>query len=117
MSPEGGEPESEPETVRFDPADYSEGATAESSGLESAHAGEPGAGAPGEQSTFGLGGWGLVVALFFAFGIIPMTIFYIPRAQGLLTAIGLGYRDAFLVLPLVPALVLGVLAVWVTARD
>jgi hypothetical protein len=117
MSPEGGEPGDEPETVRFDPADYSEGSTAESAGQESAPSGDPRARSPGEESTFGPGGWGLVVALFFAFGIIPMTIFYIPRAQGLLTAVGLGYRDAFLVLPLVPALVLGVLAVWVTARD
>jgi hypothetical protein len=70
----------------------------------------------GADREFGARGWVLVGMLFLAFGVIPMTIFFLPRAQGLLTTIGLGYRDAFLVLPLLPALLLGAMAVWATTR-
>jgi hypothetical protein len=51
-----------------------------------------------------------------AFGVIPLIIFFIPRSGTVLAATGLGYRDAFLFLPLVPAVLLGVLAVWATTR-
>ncbi|WP_248906699.1 hypothetical protein [Halocatena marina] len=66
-----------------------------------------------ENQEFGRGGWLLVVALFFAFLVIPATILYLPHARPVIASLGLTFRDAYLVLPLVPALVLGAMAVWV----
>ena len=54
--------------------------------------------------------------LFLALAVVPVLLYFVPRAQGLASSLGLGYRDAFLVLPLVPALVLAALAVWATTR-
>jgi hypothetical protein len=54
--------------------------------------------------------------LFVALVLVPVLLYFIPRARWLTASLGLGYRDAFLVLPLVPALVLAVLAVWATTR-
>jgi hypothetical protein len=98
------------DTFRFEPGAVGDGAdTGES---VDRHGEKP----RGEDREFGARGWALVGMLFLAFGVIPMTIFFIPRAQWLLTTIGLGYRDAFLVLPLLPALLLGAMAVWATTR-
>jgi hypothetical protein len=66
---------------------------------------------PDEQD-FGRRGWMLVGMLFIAFAVVPATILYLPQARPLITSLGLTYRDAYLVLPLVPALVLGAMAVW-----
>lgn len=104
------------ETVRFDPAEFREddaGRDVEASADTSADASEP---AGPEDREFGWRGWVLVGTLFLAFGVVPLSIYLLPRVQGLLTATGLGYRDAYLVLPLVPALLLGALAVWATTR-
>jgi hypothetical protein len=98
------------DTFRFDPSDRDDGTDGDPT--TDRHGEKP----RGEDRDFGARGWVLVGMLFLAFGVIPMTIFFIPRAQGVLTAIGLGYRDAFLVLPLLPALVLGAMAVWATTR-
>lgn len=65
-----------------------------------------------EAREFGRRGWGLVVALVVALVVIPWTIIGIPQAQGLLEALPLGYRDAYLVLPFIPAVFLGALGVW-----
>jgi hypothetical protein len=70
----------------------------------------------GAERDFGLRGWLLVAWLVVALIVVPALLFYIPQAGAFTKSIGLGYRDAFLVLPLVPALVLGVLAVWATTR-
>jgi len=65
-----------------------------------------------ESREFGLRGWALVAALLVALVVIPWTIIGIPQAQGLIEALPLGYRDAYLVLPFVPAVFLGALGVW-----
>ncbi|ELZ23576.1 hypothetical protein C475_14933 [Halosimplex carlsbadense 2-9-1] len=65
-----------------------------------------------ESREFGLRGWALVAALVVALVVIPWTIIGIPQVQGLLEALPLGYRDAYLVLPFVPAVFLGALGVW-----
>jgi hypothetical protein len=62
---------------------------------------------------FGRKGWGLVAALFVAFVVVPGFILYLPYSGGLIESFGLTMRDAYLTLPLVPALVLAALAVWV----
>jgi hypothetical protein len=70
----------------------------------------------GADREFGWRGWLLVAWIVVALVIVPVLLFYIPQAGAFTKSIGLGYRDAFLVLPLVPALVLGLLAVWATTR-
>jgi hypothetical protein len=75
----------------------------------------PGDERPDEQE-FGRRGWMLVGMLFIAFAVVPAMILYLPQARPLIASLGLTYRDAYLVLPLIPALVLGVMAVWVAAN-
>ncbi|WP_254535408.1 hypothetical protein [Halomarina litorea] len=65
------------------------------------------------NNEFGARGWGLVAALLVAFVAVPATILYIPYSGDVIASLGLTYRDAYLVLPLLPALGLGALAVWV----
>lgn len=59
--------------------------------------------------SFGWQGWLLVVAIILAMLVIPLIIFVRPPTD-------LSYRFAFLILPLGPALILGILAVWVATR-
>jgi hypothetical protein len=66
---------------------------------------------PTEQE-FGRQGWLLVAAVVLAFLVIPVTI-YLNAAN----VIALPFRLAFLALPMIPAVVLAVLAVWVTTTD
>lgn len=70
----------------------------------------------GDAREFDWRGWTLVAAILFAFVVIPIALYFLPRAQGFVSSLGLSLRDAFLVLPLVPAIVLGALAVWATTR-
>jgi ABC-type glycerol-3-phosphate transport system permease component len=80
------------------------------------------AGDPGEAAvrphqaapadSFGWRGWVLVGMLVLAFLVIPSAILVLPQAQGVLGELGLGMRDAYLVLPLPAAVVLGAVAVW-----
>jgi hypothetical protein len=57
-------------------------------------------------------GWLLVGAIVLAFLVIPGAIIGLPGAQAQVAALGLSLRDAYLVLPLLPAFLLGGLAVW-----
>jgi ABC-type glycerol-3-phosphate transport system permease component len=66
--------------------------------------------APAES--FGWRGWILVGTILVAFLVIPAAILVLPEAQGVLGTLGLGMRDAYLVLPLPAAVVLGAVAVW-----
>jgi hypothetical protein len=61
---------------------------------------------------FGWRGWTLVALLVVAFLVVPWTIIALPAASQEVGALGLGFRDTYLVLPLVPALLLGIVAVW-----
>lgn len=62
-------------------------------------------------------GWVLVGAIVVAFLVVPATLLYLPQAKGAVASLGLTLRDAYLVLPLVPALVLGAIAVWAAVRS
>ena len=111
-------------TYRFDPAEFREGdgadagGTAERSGedREGPRAAEAGAEPRAADREFGWRGWILVGMLFVALVVVPVLLYFVPRARWLAASLGLGYRDAFLVLPLLPALVLAALAVWATTR-
>lgn len=61
---------------------------------------------------FGWQGWVLVGGLVVALIVVPWSLVALPTAQGFVESLGLGLRDAYLVLPLVPAFGLGALGVW-----
>lgn len=67
-----------------------------------------------EASADGLGwqGWVLVGGLIVAMVLVPWAIVFLPEIQSALGSVGLGLRDAYLVLPMIPAVGLGALAVW-----
>jgi len=67
---------------------------------------EPGAPEPGG---FGSRGWVLVGVLVVCTLVIPGVIYVRP---GVLSAVGIPYIASLLVLPLLPAVVLGLTAVW-----
>ncbi|PCR92458.1 hypothetical protein [Natrinema ejinorense] len=54
-------------------------------------------------------GWILVGVLVFAFLVAPMAIYLFPPSAE-------GYRFALLILPLAPAILLAITAVWATTR-
>lgn len=58
-------------------------------------------------------GWTLVVAIFFGFIVIPGIIYLYPHVGPMF---GLTFWDTYLALPMIPALVIGILAVWATTR-
>ena len=57
-------------------------------------------------------GWVLVAVMGFAFVIAPLAVYVIATNAGA----GLPWRLTLVALPLVPALLLGVVAVWATTR-
>jgi hypothetical protein len=71
---------------------------------------------PTEQS-FGRYGWVLVGVLVVSLIVVPWTIVLLPEAQRFLGSLGLGMRDAYLVLPMFPALLLGAIAVWTAVTN
>jgi len=62
-------------------------------------------------------GWVLVGVVVVAFLVVPTAILYLPQARDLVASFGLTLRDAYLVLPLVPAFLLGATAVWAAIRS
>ncbi len=66
---------------------------------------------------FGWRGWVLVAVIVVAFLAVPAAILFLPRAQTVVASLGLTLRDAYLVLPLVPAFLLGTVAVWAAVRS
>lgn len=78
-----------------------------------ADAGPPGetdsAGTTPEPTGFGRAGWLLVIAVVGCFLVIPGIIYLNPTVPA---RAGLPFFATFLVLPLIPALGLGLLAVW-----
>lgn len=62
-------------------------------------------------------GWLLVAVVAVSFLVVPGAILVLPQARGFVGTLGLGLRDAYLVLPLVPAFLLGAVAVWSALRS
>ncbi|WP_129113397.1 hypothetical protein [Halegenticoccus tardaugens] len=74
----------------------------------------PGTVAAGESSEskpagFGRAGWVLVAAVVLSFLVIPGVIYLVPTAPA---ELGMSFFATMLVLPMVPALLLGLVAVW-----
>lgn len=91
-----------------DPARFDEGEESD----------DPTAGArpAGAEREFGWRGWVLVGFTVVAFFVVPGLLLALAYYRGAVVSLGLGWRPAYLVLPLVPALLLGALAVWATTR-
>lgn len=86
----------------------------------SAHHSVPGPPTDREDQEFGWRGWVLVGVLVVSLVVVPWAIVLLPDVQNWLGSLGLGLRDAYLTLPLVPAILLGAVAVWsavATRRD
>jgi hypothetical protein len=66
---------------------------------------------------FGREGWVLVAMIVLGFLVIPIAILLLPAAQGFVRSLGLTLRAAYLALPLVPAFLLGAVAVWSALRS
>lgn len=67
--------------------------------------------------TFGWEGWALVGMVVVGFLVVPVAILVLPAAQGVVRSLGLTLRAAYLTLPLVPAFLLGAVAVWSALRS
>jgi hypothetical protein len=71
---------------------------------------------PGDAE-FDWRGWLLVAAVVVAFLVVPGALYLLPTIQGAVADLGLGLRHTYLVLPLVPAFLLGAIAVWSAVRS
>lgn len=96
-------------------SDAEEDAGSESGAYVHRPSGEP-PDASGER-TFDWRGWVLVGALVVAFLVVPASLLALPHARGFVASLGLTWWDAYLVLPLAPAVLLGVVAVWSAVRS
>jgi hypothetical protein len=72
--------------------------------------------APTGSGEFDWHGWLLVGVIVVAFFLVPGSILLLPEAQGVIGSLGLTLRDAYLVLPLLPAFLLAGVAVWAAVR-
>jgi hypothetical protein len=61
-------------------------------------------------------GWLLVAVVVVSVLVVPVLILSLRQAHWLLTWLGFSRRQAYLVFPMVPAILLGVTVVWVTIR-
>jgi hypothetical protein len=65
-----------------------------------------------QADRFGWRGWVLVAVLVVSLVVLPAAILLLPAAQGVIAGFGFSLRDAYLVLPLPAAILLGAVAVW-----
>lgn len=97
--------------MRVDPADAGEAVSVEPDDGSGAYPTQ----APTAEE-FGWEGWLLVAVLIFSFLVVPPAIVLLPEARGVVASLGLTMRDAYLALPMVPAILLGATAVWAAVR-
>lgn len=73
---------------------------------------------PPSQAEFDWRGWVLVAVIVTSLLVVPGAILYLPHAQEAIARLGISWRQAYLVLPMIPALLLGGVAIWaaVTSR-
>lgn len=72
--------------------------------------------APTPASGLGRVGWVLLGAIATALLGLPAALLLLPASQGVLEAVGLTLQDAYLVVPLVGALLFGLVGVWAALR-
>lgn len=69
-----------------------------------------------EQEELGWQGWILVAAVLISFVVIPLVILYFPEVHQAIGALGFSRRQAFIAFPMVPAILLGLIAVWAAVQ-
>jgi len=57
-------------------------------------------------------GWLLVAAVVVSFVVMPLVVYFIPELHWFIAALGLSQRQAYILFPMLPTLVLGLVAVW-----
>ena len=92
-------------------ADQGDAADGES-GYVHRPSGEPSA--PDAERRFDWRGWVLVATIAFSFLLVPGVILVLPEYA---SSLGLSLRDAYLTLQLIPAFMLGAVAVWSAVRS
>ena len=60
-------------------------------------------------------GW-LVVAVLFVSAIVAPLLLYWAGQTGDLQALGLGFKDTYLAIPMLPAILLGAIGIWTALR-
>ncbi len=105
--------ETDPDGKAVHTPDAGESVTAEGDGATATDGATTtdGASETGEPAADGFGrrGWALTAALFTCVLVIPGIIYVYPYAAG---SFGLTFFGTYLVLPLIPAVLLGLIAVW-----
>jgi hypothetical protein len=81
-----------------------------------AEAGGPRQRAPTMESGLGWLGWLLVAVIGLVLLVVPAVLLLLPESPGALEWTGLGLRGAYLVIPLVAAMLFGLVAVWAAVR-
>ena len=67
--------------------------------------------------TRGVQVWIVLGALLLAFLIAPWALILFPTVQNSVRMFGLSFRDAYLIVPLIPAIGLGALGVWTALKS
>jgi hypothetical protein len=68
--------------------------------------------APPSDGDFGWRGWVLVAVMLVSFLVVPGILVVLAQRPSLVGSVGLTFRDAYLALPMIPAILLAVVAVW-----
>ncbi len=76
---------------------------------------DPTSGTEDESDLSGLAGW-LVVAVLFLAAIVAPLLLYWAGQTGDLQAIGLGFKDTYLAIPMLPAILLGAIGIWTALK-
>jgi hypothetical protein len=67
---------------------------------------------PPRQEEFDWRGWLLVAVVIVSFLAVPAIILFLPYAEDFIASIGISWRQAYLTLPMIPAILLGATAIW-----
>jgi hypothetical protein len=68
--------------------------------------------APPSDGAFGWRGWVLVGVILVSFLVVPTILVVLANRPSLVGSVGLTFQDAYLALPMIPAILLAVTAVW-----
>ncbi len=68
--------------------------------------------APPTEGDFGWRGWLLVGVIILSFLVVPGILVVLAQRPSLVGSLGLTFQDAYLALPMIPAILLAVVAVW-----
>ena len=61
--------------------------------------------------------WIVLSGLLIGLVVVPWSLILLPTVQDSVGVLGFSFRDAYLVVPLIPALGLGALGVWTALRS